>query len=228
MPRIILSLLEHTPDIICLSEFRRTTGGQISGMLADHGWTHQHSTNPPAGTNGLLVASRHPLLVGRSERPPVVCAHALAAAGLRLLEVETAGLSVISVHVPCGGSRGKRSAREHVFQCLIAAARRGRDGRTIIVGDLNAGRHRLDEEGATFTCTRLLGQLASLGYVDAWRRMNPEGREFSWFSPDGAGFRIDHALVSQALAPHVALCCYAHQERETGVSDHSALVLGLS
>jgi exodeoxyribonuclease III len=227
MPRIVLDLLEHAADVIVLSEFRRTTGGQIAGALADHGWLHQHSTEPPAGVNGMLIASRLPLAVHTQEQPAVTCGRAARAAALRLAAVEIAGVMLIGAHIPCGGPGAERTAREHVFQCLLSAARRGREGACVVVGDLNAGRHRLDEEGATFTCVRLFGQLAALGYVDAWRRLNPEGREFSWRSARGGGFRLDHALVSQALAPRIAWCRYAHECRESGVSDHSALLLGL-
>src|SRR5438045_4049374 len=62
-PAIALSLLEHRADIVVLTEFRRTTGGQIAGVLFDHGLRFQHSTDPAQGTNGLLIASRTPMLI---------------------------------------------------------------------------------------------------------------------------------------------------------------------
>lgn len=225
MPRIVLALLEHQPDVIVLIEFRRSTGGQIAAALADHGWPNQHNTSPPLGTNGMLIASRRPLTARTPALPAVLCEHAEAAATQRMLEVQCAGLTLVAAHIPCDGAEG--SSREHLFQCVLAAARAHRDSDCIVIGDLNAGRHHLDESGATFTCTRLLGQFSALGYVDAWRKLNPDCREFSWYSVEGAGFRLDHAWISPGLLPRLAWCRYGHAERESGVSDHSVLLVGL-
>lgn len=226
MPRIVLSLLDHNADVIALSEFRRTTGGQIAGALADHGWIHQHSTSPPAGANGLLIASRLPITVQTPPRLPVICARAAAAASLRLAEISVAGVSLLAAHIPCAGP--DQSAREHLFQCLLAAARRHRERPCLVIGDLNAGRHYLDEDGARFNCTRLFGQFSALGYTDAWRRLNADSREFSWFSAEGAGFRLDHAMISWPLLERLSSCRYSHEERLCGLSDHSALLVQLS
>jgi exodeoxyribonuclease III len=226
MPAIVLALLEHAPDVLLLAEFRLTTGGQIAGVLADHGWRHQHSTNPPRGTNGLLIASRWPLRVvdhsalsgARSTvLTPVACARRFAE-----VEIPDLWLALAGVHIPCDG---KGLGRESVFATLLDAARRRRDEAFLLLGDFNAGRHHLDEAGATFTCTRCLGRLAALGYSDAYRRLHPAGREFSWYTPQGAGFRIDHAFVSRALLPRLRACWYSHHERARNLSDHSALLL---
>jgi exodeoxyribonuclease III len=225
MPHIVLTLLEHAPDVILLSEFRATTGGQIAGCLADHGWRHQVSTEPPKGTNGLLIASRWALEQeeedggGGAVLAPAACRRRYAEVSIPEL-----GLALAGVHIPCDG-RGL--GREHVFGKLLGAARRRRNEGFVLLGDFNAGRHHIDEDGATFTCTRCLGQLAALGYVDAWRHANPAAREFTWYSHEGAGFRIDHAFVSRALGPRVRACWYSHQERARNLSDHSALMLAL-
>lgn len=242
MALISLALLEHAPDLVVLSEFRRTTGGQIAGVLADKGLGHQATTDPPKGRNGLLVASRWPL-AGRSTRslsrgptPSTggLLAEDVEAAPLaqRWLDLQIAEINVelIAVHAPhddpFDGGRVS-TARAAFFQALVAAARERSDRRALLVGDFNAGRHRTDEEGATFSLTGALGAIASLGYVDAWRHLNPDGREYTWFSHTGSGFRIDHAFLSRALAPRLSGCRYSHAERESGLSDHSVLVLDL-
>jgi exodeoxyribonuclease-3 len=228
MPEIVLRLLEHAADVVILTEFRRTTGGQIAGVLADHGWEHQVSTEPPAGRNGVLVASRTPLAPGGQLGASAVCTTLCTRDALRekLAEVElpVLGLTLAAVHIPCDG-RG--SGREAAFRAVLSAARRRRDRPYLIMGDLNAGRHHLDEQGATFTCTRCLGELASMGYRDAWRDGNGGEREYSWYSHGGSGFRIDHAIASAPLAERVRACWYSHAERESGLSDHSALLLSV-
>jgi hypothetical protein len=47
LPEIVLALLGHRPDVVVLSEFRARLGGQIRGILADHGLSHQAATPPP-------------------------------------------------------------------------------------------------------------------------------------------------------------------------------------
>jgi len=228
-PAIVLTLLEHQADIVILTEFRRTTGGQIAGILFDHGLTSQLCTDPPKGTNGILIASRTPLFLEQNADfgpGPALAATIHAAHKRRLAEVSfpELGFALAGLHIPCDG-RG--TGREAIFQSVLAAAKRRRAEGFILIGDFNAGRHHLDEDGQTFTCTHLLGQLAAMGYSDAWREKNPESRQFSWFSHEGGGFRIDHAFVSRTLAPRVSACWYSHKERESGLSDHSALMLEL-
>jgi exonuclease III len=225
MPRIVLTLLEHAPDVMVLTEFRVHTGGQIAGVLADHGWRHQATTSPPQGVNGLLVASRTPL---RVVSPPTVAAlpdHGLIRSR-RAIEVEfpDIGLALAGVHITCDG---KGLGREAVFQHVVAAARRRRGEPFVLLGDFNAGRHGADEAGATFSCTRCLGELAAMGYADAWRMVCGGRREYSWYGHDGAGFRIDHAFVSGPLRGAVRRCEYSHRERSSGLSDHSAMLLEL-
>lgn len=239
MPEITLSLLEHRADVVVLTEWRKHTGGQIRGVLADHGLRHQHDTDPGRNSNGVLVASRHSIRIAGGDEGfmglggggPAGLASHRKAQKRRMVEawVPDLQLTVIGVHVPPDGMNGTPGAgRESVFRAAVEAARRNRDGGCILIGDLNAGRHYLDEEGATFSCTRLLGELASMGYEDAWRRANSSLREYSWFSHEGKGVRIDHALVSRALSPRVKACWYSHNEREQGLSDHSMMVLELA
>lgn len=220
MPAIALALLEHAADVIVLTEFRRTTGGQIAGVLYDHGWEHQLWTDPPARTNGILVASRWPL----EPRPTMIgIGEALERRWLETA-VPDLGLSLGGVHIPCGG---RASGRTDFFRELVDIARDRAAEPFVLIGDFNVGRHHLDEEGKSFSCTRYLRELEAAGYVDAWRTLHPEAREYTWYSHEGKGFRIDHALLSPPLAPRLAGAAYSHAEREAGLSDHSLLLLGL-
>lgn len=238
MPEIALTLLKHAADVVVLTEWRKGTGGQISGVLADHGLRFQHSTEPPKNCNGVLIASRHPVAVrdetdtglfglANSRRNEGGLATHRRARNRRMIEAEVPelGLTVVGVHVP---PDGPGTGREAVFQAAVNAARQRREEPCVLIGDLNAGRHHIDEAGATFTCTRLMGELAAMGYIDAWRAVHAEKREFSWFSHEGEGFRIDHAIVSGALKNRVKACWYSHSEREQNLSDHSVMVLDLA
>lgn len=218
-PEIALRLIGHRPDLVVLCEFRRTFGGQIAAVLADRVLVHQASTEPGPGTNGVLIASRWPIVRGPTPAGAVFERRWLEVA------VPSLELNVIGVHIP-DDSRPDDKAR-----CWRAVVDRGRElkmKKTVVLGDFNTGRHHEDEPGATLGCTGLMGALCTLGFVDAWRERFPTGREYSWYSRTGAGFRVDHAFVSKPLRGELAAAWFSHAEREERVSDHSALLVELA
>jgi exonuclease III len=231
MPEILLNLLSHKPDLILLSEYRTTIGGQIRGILADHGLEHQQTSLPAPHKNGLLWASRFGLT--RSTQP-APAAHGLSSRWLDVC-VEGHDLQLTGVHIP---DDSRPTARAVCWQSMVTSARLNREKSHIFVGDFNTGRHGLDEAGRTFTCTSQLGAVCTLGYADAYRVFAPETREWTWHAPArthvkpantalSGGFRIDTALVSGPLLPRLIRADYVHSVRETGVSDHSAMILEL-
>jgi exonuclease III len=56
-------------------------------------------------------------------------------------------------------------------------------------------------------------------YIDAWRLINKDKREFSWYSNFENGFRIDHAFVNEKYSSKVLNCFYSHEEREEKISE---------
>lgn len=218
MPEIALALLEHDADVVALTEYRTTTGGQIRAVLDDHGWRHQLCTDPREGVNGILIASKSEI-----ETCEEACA---SSSGGRLMQAYSpqADTTFIAAHIP---DRSSAASRTGCWRSVLDLARRRRDANCVVLGDFNTGRHRLDEAGRTFNCTALLGELSALGYADAWRMLHPEAREFSWQSHAGNGFRIDSVFVSASLRPRVRGAFYSHDERRRRVSDHSALLVVL-
>jgi exodeoxyribonuclease-3 len=217
MPEIVLSLLDHKPDIVVLTEFRPTTGGQIAGVLADIGLRSQLTTELKPGVNGMCIASRLPVVRIDGLMP----AHPNRWLGCH---VPLLGLRIGGVHVP-DASAG--TARLEYWRDLLAVARAWCETpagcHALFIGDLNSGRHGLDEEGRTFTLASRLGELATLGYRDVYRDLHPDSRDFSWFSRSGNGFRLDGAWASPKLASAVRSVEYSQIERETRVSDHAML-----
>jgi len=218
MAPITLCLLSHNADVLLLTEFRRATGGQIAGILADHGWHHQISTDPPRSCNGLLLASRSPLSAAPTR-------------DARLIEADfpDLGFALLGVHIPCASTGSPvRAGPSRFWKHLLARAEFRATGPCLVFGDFNTGRHRRDQVGATLPAPANLDRLEALGYVDAWRVRAPQSREYSWFSAGGDGFRIDHAFASRTLAQRVSGAFYSHAEREDGLSDHSAFLVELA
>jgi exonuclease III len=220
MPLITLALLEQGADVIALTEFRSTIGGQIQGVLADHGFEHQLTTRLSRRRNGILLASRYRL-------EPLETAVPLDLWSNRWLEasVPEFSLRIAAVHVP---DDSMLTQKAEYWQHLVAYGRRHRRMRSVVIGDFNTGRRHVDAPGACFACERLLGMFCSIGYRDAFRLKHPGAREYSWESHFGGAFRIDGAFVSPLLWSYVVEAGYSHAERRDRTSDHSLFRLGLA
>lgn len=220
-PEIALRLTQLAPDLAVLTEFRRTTGGQIAGVLFDRGLTHQLSTNPEPGRNGILVASRVPLEPGEDAPDPRF--------RNRWLDVRlpTLDCHLTAVHAPdTHRSDHERIQRQALYwQHLVRLSESRKHGRNLIAGDLNTGRNRLDEAGETLTGGWFLGRLATLGYRDAYRLIDPSGRAETWASHTGSGFRIDAVWVSESLRSWVRAAWHDGSARGSGESDHAPVVV---
>lgn len=215
MPEIAHAIAVHTPDVVALSEVRRTTGGQIAGALVDIGLSHWSWTDPPAGINGVLIAARAPFDTLRFPPP----------ASQRLLAARFAALdlNLIAAHVPPDPG----TERAHTWRSLLDHAKSRQFERTLVLGDLNAGRdgdlHALKLDGR-----ESLGKLWTWGFRDLFRKENTGQPEFSWLTPDRqGGGRIDHAIASASLSAVAASVRYSHAERDLRISDHSVLLVDL-
>lgn len=244
IPEIALALVGSDADAIVVAEFRTTMGGQLRGVLADHGWEHQACTDPPEGRNGLLIASRRPIAPLDAPASPGQTSPAPPSQRLLAVRFTACNTTLLAAHVPPLEARDGEA--QEVWRRLIdlAAAHAATD--TLILGDLNAGRFFADEAGTTGprrlhkdppalqrVGAESLGRLALLGYADAWRAANtrenaPISREFTWFSHLKRGVRIDHALASRSLLARVTGVRYGHSLRETSLSDHAPVVVDIS
>jgi exonuclease III len=208
-----------------LTEFRASGASQrLLSELADE-FPFFHSTpSPGLSRNGVAVISRHELraepvtgvIAGEEHRWAEVLLHAT-------------GLRIVGLYVPgAGGTAESRAFKAQFWAAMLAAAPALAEGKTVVIGDLNTGLHRIDETQASFRCADQFEAFGTI-LVDAWREAHGvEAREFSWHSHVGNGFRIDHAFVSPCLAPLVEECRYDHAPRLASSTDHAMLLLSIA
>jgi exodeoxyribonuclease-3 len=151
------------------------------------------------------------------------------------------GLSVASLYVPSGTSGPARQEVKYAFldrfiAQLVQMKNEGR--RLVICGDYNIAHRDIDVFDPK-ACSRITGFLPRerawfddvterVGWVDAFRVVNTEPKQYSWWSNFPAawtrnlGWRIDYQLVTPNLAPAVRTASIYTAER---FSDHAPVTI---
>jgi exodeoxyribonuclease-3 len=180
---------------------------------------------PVGRENGVCVVSRTPLRT-RAGPPPEYPVRWLDAD----LPAYDFGIGVLHIMGSTPKLNERRGAAKTQFWEAVLSAAQSRHGEPFVfVGDLNTG--ALIDDQKFFCAEHFQRMTDELGWTDLWRKFNGNAAEYTWFSKrkEGRkGFRIDHAFASSALLPRVVNCRYSHCERETGISDHSVLVVEIS
>jgi len=213
--KIAEALAVHQADVLILTEYRSGQAGQsLRAVLRDQGYVWLSPVEPPSTRNGVLIATR---------RKPGSIAHVTehVPEPWRMLTVTIDRVRVFGIYMP------NLKAKIPYWEALIDASRPHSGQHALAIGDFNTCRAFLDEPGATDRTAPFLDKILAAGFRDVWRDRFPEGREFSWYSHRGNGFRVDHAFASVRLARRVGDIRYSHAERAVGVSDHSALRLDI-
>ena len=215
--RLVRHLIESDADVIVLTEARQSSGTtEILARLEDMGWVHQALDHLLPRKNGTALVSRRPIDIIDMGRRRAIDPY-------RFVEALVDGVYVTGVYLPLG--KDKLPYFRALRRLLSHRASTGEAH--LVIGDLNTG-DDIDAEGMPFILGDEFRTLTESGYVDAWRSGHPEGREYSWFSHRGNGFRIDHAFVSPALFPRLVEARYDHGPREDGSTDHSLLAVSLA
>jgi len=184
-----------------------------------------------AGAPGTGVAGAP----GEARAPRAVGAPGEAARGVR----------VMSAYVPNGEAVGSEKFAYKLAWCerLVAHLRARVDlrGETVLAGDFNVAPAPIDvHDPAAWEGHVLYSEaeraafaaIVGVGLVDIVRRLNPTAPMFSWWDyrmlafPKNRGLRIDHVLVSPALAAR-AQSAYVDRAARKGKlpSDHAPVVV---
>ncbi len=130
---------------------------------------------------------------------------------------------VVGIYGQTNNMTAESSERRKAFQAAcIEFLRRDPVPHLCVAGDLNvpeparAGASVFEAHDEEFY-RALLG----LGTVDAFRHLQPDADEHSWWGPRFGAQRIDHIMVSRANSLMAA--SYDHGPRTNRLSDHSAI-----
>jgi exodeoxyribonuclease-3 len=158
----------------------------------------------------------------------------------RYVEAQFGKLNVISLYAPSGSSNELRLASKDRFAdfflpYLKQLKRKRRD--YIICGDWNIAHKEIDlknwrsnQKNSGFLPRERawMDSLFEMGYVDAFREINPEPDQYTWWSNRGqawaknVGWRLDYQIVSPRLKGKVKSAAIYKEER---FSDHAPLIM---
>jgi exodeoxyribonuclease-3 len=224
-------------DVVCLQETKAQEHQLGDGAFRPRGMHCWYFDAERKGYSGVAVFSK--------EKPR----RAIRGFGVaefdregRYLELQFPGLSVVSVYFPSGSAGPERQASKfrflEAFLPQLVKLARSRSRNTILCGDFNIAHREIDlknwranrknsgflpEERAWLD--RVFG---GLGWVDAFREVDPRPEQYTWWSNRGrawaknVGWRIDYQVASPRLKGR-ARSARIYKERR--FSDHAPLVM---
>jgi exodeoxyribonuclease-3 len=229
-------ITSQDPDVICLQEIKAKEHDIPDELRTPKGY---HAFFHPAakpGYSGVAIYSKQ-----KPDRVQVGMQWDEMDAEGRYLQADFGKLSVVSLYMPSGSSGDVRQQIKFQFldrfgEQLKAMKRKKRDW--VLCGDFNIAHKEIDiknwkgnlknsgflpEERQWMTTL-----FDDIGYVDAFRQVNPDPDQFTWWSNRGqayvknVGWRIDYHVVSPTLRERIkGATIYKDQK----FSDHAPLTI---
>ncbi|MCY3767804.1 MAG: endonuclease/exonuclease/phosphatase family protein [Gammaproteobacteria bacterium] len=227
---ILSQLLKWQADIIGLCEFRGTPASQwLAVQLEEAGYLHQMSSVNPVlpAKNALLLASRKPLKRMRLKRMPT-----LAERWILARVQEPPGIAIGLMHAP---NYTRPELKYPFLEAVVETVRHWRSGPGLIMGDTNCGKPGIDEEKPFFGPFQreqaFMESMETHRWMDNFRVLHGDKREYTWYSHRQNGFRLDHSFCNPMLLPGIKSFSHAWgidpstPDRRESLSDHAALIL---
>jgi len=210
---LVKSIVNSKANIVALNEFRNNdSGNTIRNYFLKAGYRYQAVTHANRNDNSVLIVSTLPFT---SELYPNSDEYFSA----NIVGAKFSAFTLIGVYLP--------HKKKHKLLEFLTDLVEESDESYIIAGDYNTGVNYVDQKGNSFWYTDQLAKLKKAGCKDAFRLVNGDVPEFSWYSHQGNGFRYDHTFVDEKISSVISNCYYNHQWRIDKLSDHSPMFLEL-
>jgi exodeoxyribonuclease-3 len=229
-------LAKQDADVVCLQE-TKAQEHQLAGLGCELPGYHCSffDAERPGYAGVALLSKRKPDRIVKGFKVPEFDAEG------RYIEARYGDLAVVSLYLPSGSAGEHRQASKFRFleafmPYLVRLKRSGR--RYILCGDWNIAHRNIDlknwrsnQKNSGFLPEER-GWLDRLydhvGYVDAFREVNHQPDQYTWWSNRGqawaknVGWRIDYQVVSPELKGKARAVSIYRDER---FSDHAPLTI---
>ena len=223
-------------DVLCIQETKAQTHQLDAAVFNPPGWHRFLFDAERPGYSGTAIYAR--------QKPDAVrsgLGFPLCDSEGRWIEATFGDLTVVSLYLPSGSASEAAQARKDAFLIElmpILKARRAAGEKLIICGDWNIAHREIDlknwkgnlkNSGFLPHERAWLTQLFDeVGYVDAFRVVDPRPDRYTWWSNRGqayannVGWRIDYHIVSAALRDRITAADIYTGEK---FSDHAPLII---
>ena len=227
-------LEQQDADVVCVQETRARNDQLHDGHFRPAGYhCFYYDAERPGYAGTALYCRGEPEALHRGLGWEPVDSEA------RWIQADFPGLSVVSLYMPSGSSGPERQARkfemmERLMPHLQALRHSGRE--YVIAADWNICHKEIDlknwrgnrkNSGFLPDERAWLDELfGPVGYVDAFRVVNPNPDQYTWWSNRGrarennVGWRLDYLVVTPGLAERIRGESVYREER---FSDHAPL-----
>jgi len=229
-------LVRQRADVVCLQETKAHLA-QLSDEIRTPGRWHTYFFDAEKkGYSGVAIFSKiEPDSVTRG-----LGLEEFDREG-RYIQLDFGALSISSIYIPSGSSGEARQRMKFLFMerftpWLKKARKSKRD--YILCGDWNIAHKEIDlrnwrsnrkNSGFLPEERTWMDQLFDeIGFVDAFRVVNEDGEQYTWWSNRGqswaknVGWRIDYQVITPRLAPMVEKTAIYKRSR---FSDHAPLII---
>lgn len=229
-------LSRQRADVLCLQETKAKIGQLDASIARPRNWYAYFMDAERPGYSGVAVYSRHKpdnVVYGFGDER-------FDCEG-RYVQLDFGKLSIASIYLPSGSSSDERqqvkfSFLDYYMPVLKRLRKNARE--YVICGDWNIAHKKIDLKNwrSNQKNSGFLPQERSwmdelfgpAGFVDAFREVNTEGDQYTWWSNRGqawannVGWRIDYQVITPGLAPHVRGASIYRTRR---FSDHAPLTI---
>jgi len=240
LPHVLDWLAAAQPDVLCLQETKTEDGGFPFAELAAAGYGSIH--NGQKTYNGVAILARHPVQDESRDLP------GLDDPQKRLIAATVGGVRLVCAYMPNGQAVGS-DKYAYKLQWLAALAdwlheELQQHPNLALLGDFNIAPDDRDVHDPVAWQGQILcsepertafRKFLDLGLADAFRLFDQPEKSFSWWDYRMMGFRrnlglrIDHILLSPALAERCQACSIDKAPRKLErPSDHAPVVAELA
>lgn len=229
-------LKEENADIVCLQELKANESQIDIISLQSIGYQYNtfHAAQK-AGYSGVAILSKI-----APKNVEIGCGIPKYDNEGRVIRADFEDFSVMSVYMPSGTSGEERQQFKYEwlddFYVYVTELQK-KYPKLLIGGDYNIAHHEIDihnpksnknSSGFLMPEREWLTKFFELGFVDTFRKLNPNQQKYSWWSArsnareQNKGWRIDYWAASEALAPNIISARIAS---EAVHSDHCPIIV---
>lgn len=222
-------------DVVCIQE-TKAQEHQLDLLHRPDGWHSHFFDAQKPGYSGTAIFSR--------KKPDTVktgLGFEICDTQGRWIEAHFGKLTIVSLYLPSGSSSIDAQARKDVFlgELMPRMQQWRKEGRSMIVcGDWNIAHKEIDLKNWKGNLKNsgflpherawLTELFDEVGWVDAFRVVNQEAEQYTWWSNRGqayaknVGWRIDYHIVTPDLKDKIKSTSIYKDEK---FSDHAPLIL---